>query len=241
MVSYPCPFNSCVQIFNYRKKTNRIVFGPELCTLDPEEVFTVNVLSGGKPKMPGRIKSLMIYLGPDFTSDLIEVETSDHCKMNIRVSYNWHFDVDRNNFNECEKIFSIRDFIGDMCTTTASKIRSAVAAVNFENFHKSSARLIRSSIFGTNSQGKINSEYRFYHNNLVMTNVDIQSVDPIDASTRECLKKTVCLAIEMTASQQEEEAIRQSNKIRQEAEGQLERLNIEYKAKAEKESIALLT
>jgi len=37
-----------------------------------------------------------------------------------------------------------------MCNILASKIRAAVATVDFETFHKTSARLIRRAIFGTN-------------------------------------------------------------------------------------------
>lgn len=67
-----------------------------------------------------------------------------------------------------------------MCTIMASKIRSAVAGVNFENFHNSFAKLIRTSIFGVNEDGKVNKEYILEKNNMVITNVDIRSVDPID-------------------------------------------------------------
>ena len=42
----------------------------------------------------------------------------------------------------------MKDFIGDMCNILASKVRAAVAGVEFEEFHKTSAKLIRKSIFG---------------------------------------------------------------------------------------------
>ena len=35
-----------------------------------------------------------------------------------------------------------------MCNLMASKVRSAVASVDFDTFHRTSARLIRRSIFG---------------------------------------------------------------------------------------------
>jgi len=55
----------------------------------------------------------------------------------------------------------------------ASKIRSAVAAVDFDTFHKTSARLIRKAIFGVDKDLKINSEFVNIKNNLVVFNVDI--------------------------------------------------------------------
>lgn len=78
-------------------------------------------------------------------------------------------------------------------------------------------------------------------NNLCLTNVDIKSVEPIDVKTRNALKETVSLAIEITAKNQEEDAIRQSDKSKQESEGQLERLKIDYNSKTEKKKMDLLT
>ena len=241
VISYRCPFNSAIQIYDYKKKKSRIVFGPELVMLEPDEIFTVNVLSGGKPKVPGAIKSLEIKLGPDFTSDIIEVETSDHARLMLKLSYNWFFRVNKDNEEESQRIFSIKDFIGDMCTIMAAKIRSSVAGVNFDNFHKGFAKLIRVSIFGVDKDtGKVKDEYVIEKNGLVITNVDIQQVEPVDAKTRQSLKETVSLAIEITTKTQEESAKRESERIKQEAEGELERRKIDYESKAEESRKKLL-
>ena len=53
---------------------------PDLVMLSPDEQFTVLSLSGDKPKQPGMIKSLQLMLGPDFMTDIIVVETSDHAR-----------------------------------------------------------------------------------------------------------------------------------------------------------------
>lgn len=55
----------------------------------------------------------------------------------------------------------------------ASKVRTAVAGVDFDTFHKTSAKTIRRSIFGVNAEGKINDELVLSKNNMVVTNVDI--------------------------------------------------------------------
>jgi major vault protein len=49
-VIYKAPHNSAVQLFDYKTKQPRIVFGPELIMLEPYEDFTVLSLSGGAPK-----------------------------------------------------------------------------------------------------------------------------------------------------------------------------------------------
>ena len=44
------------QIYDYKEKKSRIIFGPELVMLGPDEQFTRLSLSGGKPKKPGQIQ-----------------------------------------------------------------------------------------------------------------------------------------------------------------------------------------
>ena len=46
--------------------------------LGPDEQFTVLNLSGGRPKREGIIATLSLGLGPDFMTDIVIVETSDH-------------------------------------------------------------------------------------------------------------------------------------------------------------------
>ena len=66
------------------------MFGPELVMLGPDEQFTQLSLSGGKPKKPNQIRSLCLLLGPDFCTDVIVVETSDHARLQLQLSYNWY-------------------------------------------------------------------------------------------------------------------------------------------------------
>jgi len=233
VVTYRCPYNSAVQIYDYKRKENRIEFGPGLVMLQPDEVITENSLSGGKPKVPNKIKTLSLVLGPDFSTDICDVETSDHGKLRLQLSYNWEFRVDKNNKEEAQKIFMIKDFVGDLCNIMASKVRAAVAGVSFDDFHKNSARLIRVSVFGVDEQGKIRDELFFPKNNLCVTNVDIQLVEPVNEKTKTSLKETVSMAIEITTKMQEEEAKRQSDKAEQENSGQLNKIIIDDKAKAE--------
>ena len=53
------------------------------------------------------------------------------------------------------KIFNVKDFVGDACSAIASKVRGEVASLNFETFHKLSARHIRKAIFGLDKEGKV--------------------------------------------------------------------------------------
>ena len=145
-MSYRVPHNAAVQIYDFKEKKARVIFGPEMVMLGPEEQFTLLSLSGGKPKRPNEIQSLTLLLGPDFCTDVIEIETADHARLSVQLSYNWHFDVDREDPVSAAQLFSVPDFVGDLCKAIASRVRGAVAAVSFDDFHKNSAKIIRSSV-----------------------------------------------------------------------------------------------
>ena len=97
-------------------------------------------------------------------------------------------------------------------------MRGAVAGVQFDDFHKNSAKIIRSSVFGIDAtSGKVRDRFSFPSNKLCITSIDIQalprslhaahsalqSAEPVDQRTRDALQKSVQLAIEITTNSQE--------------------------------------
>jgi len=239
-VTYRTPHNATVQIYDYKAKKARVVAGPDLVMLGPDEQFTVLSLSGDKPKRPHVIKSLHLLLGPDFMTDVVIVETADHARLSLKLSYNWHFELEKGSVSDSEKIFSVPDFVGDACKAIASRVRGCVASVSFDHFHKHSAHIIRKAVFGTDENDKIRNRFAFSSNNLVITNIDIQSVEPVDQRTRDALQKSVQLAIEITTKSQEAAARHEAERREQEARGRLERQKINDEAEAEKARKQLL-
>eukprot|EP01090_Pellita_catalonica_P007412 TRINITY_DN179_c0_g1_i1.p1 TRINITY_DN179_c0_g1~~TRINITY_DN179_c0_g1_i1.p1 ORF type:complete len:818 (-),score=227.07 TRINITY_DN179_c0_g1_i1:145-2598(-) len=240
VVTLRAAHNSAVQIYDYKEKKARVVFGPEMIMLGPDEHFTLLSLSGDKPKRPHVISSLALRLGPDFMTDIVTVETADHARLSLKLSYNWHFDIDQQSADDCVKIFQVPDFVGDACKAIASRVRGSVAQATFDEFHKGSARIIRAAVFGTDETGHIKNLFKFSANNLAITNIDIQSVEPVDQRTRDSLQKSVQLAIEITTSSQEASARHEAQRLEQEARGRLERQKIKDEAEAEKANKNLL-
>ena len=242
VITFQVPHNAAVQIYDYKSKRSRVVFGPDLVMLDPNEEFTQLSLSGGKPKKPNLIRAIALLLGPDFCSDIITVETSDHARLQLQLSYNWQFDSakPRESQEEAAKLFCVPDFIGDMCKAIASRIRGAVSAVSFDDFHKNSARIIKLAVFGVEDGRSPKDELRFEANHLIVTSIDIRSVEPVDQRTRDSLQKSVTLAIEITTQSQEATAKREAERAEQEARGKLERQKIHDDADAEKTKKQLL-
>ncbi|WP_424095518.1 hypothetical protein [Moorena producens] len=116
-VVFHIPQNAAVQLHDYKNRTARTVFGPDLVMLEPDEAFTVLSLSGSKPKRPNVIKSLALLLGPDFMTDIFTVETADHTRLQLQLSYNWYFDVDRHDEQTAARLFQVPDFVGDTFDT----------------------------------------------------------------------------------------------------------------------------
>jgi len=171
-------------------------------------------------------------------TDIFTVETSDHARLSLQLCYNWQFEVpesDSSTFKrDSESLFSVPDFVGDACKSIASRIRGAVAAVPFDDFHKHSARIINQAILGEND-----SLY-FPANRLRITNIDIQAVEPVDQRTRDSLQKSVQLAIEITTNSQEATARHEAERLDQEARGKLERQKLSDEAEAERARKELL-
>lgn len=235
VVTYRIPHNAAVQIYDYKAKKARVLFGPDLILLGPEEQFTVLSLSGGTPKEPNKLNVIALLLGPRFTTDVVVVETADHARLSLKLSYNWFFQVDKTSQESAAQLFSVPDFIGDFGKAIASRVRGHVAQQTFDNFHKSSAEIIRRAVFG---DGK--NVFHFKANNLVITNVDIQSVEPVDSRTRDALQKSIQLAIEITTKSQEAAARHEAERREQQARGRLERQKIDDEAEAEKARKGLL-
>ncbi|CUG07493.1 Hypothetical protein, putative [Bodo saltans] len=240
VVTCTVPHNALVQVFDYKTQKSRIFKGPDLVMLMPDEEFTVVSLSGGMPKRPDALKSLCMHLGPDYMRDELVIETLDHARLQLAVSYNWEFDPSV--AVEQGRAFSVPDFVGDACKAIASRIRGFVSSETFDSFHRNSSNIIKLAVFGQNKEtGALNPTMHFAVNGLVITNVDIHSVDPVDPKTRDALTKSVQLAIEITTKSQEAVAIQQATTLEQEAKGKLERQIIHAKSGSEMERRQLLS
>eukprot|EP00008_Paramoeba_atlantica_P014240 CAMPEP_0201488730 /NCGR_PEP_ID=MMETSP0151_2-20130828/19345_1 /ASSEMBLY_ACC=CAM_ASM_000257 /TAXON_ID=200890 /ORGANISM="Paramoeba atlantica, Strain 621/1 / CCAP 1560/9" /LENGTH=798 /DNA_ID=CAMNT_0047874083 /DNA_START=168 /DNA_END=2564 /DNA_ORIENTATION=- len=228
VISFRAPGGTAVQVVDMKSRETRVVFGPDLVLLEPFEEFTILRYSAGKPKRKGALVSLCLLLGPDFITDIFEVETLDHARLSIKLASNVHFDFDRNDPVEVNKLFSVKDFIGDCANMVASRVRSLVAHTPFDQFHRNSAKMIEEAIFGPNKE-----EYRFSANNLVVANVDIQNVKVVDDKARNSLLRSVQIAIDTTSKKMEMASIHEANMLEKQAEGKIKIEKFQNEAQAE--------
>ena len=120
----------------------------------------------------------------------------------MRLAYSWEYKVDKNNDEECKRLFLVRDFVGDACKKMSSRIRGAVSMVTFDNFHKNSSDIIKNAIH-KQDEHKNYLPFTIEANGLQITQIDIQSIDPVDEETRRSLQKSVNMSFEIQTKSQE--------------------------------------
>ncbi|XP_071485231.1 major vault protein-like [Diadema antillarum] len=223
VVRYRCPHNTAVQVYKYQEKTARVVFGPDMVILGPHEDFNVLSLSAGKPKVENALKTICLMLGPDYITDIFQVETADHARLQIKIAFNNHFEFKHGDPVEESSIFSVPDFIGFACRQIGSRVRGAVSRVKFDEFHRNSMQLLKAGVFGFNKDGTLKDKLVFDANKLVITNVDIQAIEPVDSTMRTSLLKSVQMAIEIATQSIQRTAGHDAACKEQEARGLLER------------------
>ncbi|KAI0989434.1 hypothetical protein GJ496_006892 [Pomphorhynchus laevis] len=240
VVSYKVPHNTACKIYDYRLRKSRVIFGPQLALLQPDEQFIILRLSEGIPKKANARKVLCLPLGPDYFEEMFTIETADHARLSLRINLHWIFSINSEADEEKIRIFAIPDFIGDLCKVVTSRIRNAVSLVPFNDFHKNSSNTIHLAVFGKDDNDVVKESITFPLNYITITSLDIISLEPIDQKTREALQRTVQLAIEITTSTQEASAKQEAIRQKQEAEGRQIREKLIDSLAAEKERKQLI-
>jgi len=239
VVTYTVPTNCAVQVFDHQKQTKRVVFGPNLVSLGPSEDFNVLTLSAGKPKKQFALECLAIMLGPDYMSDIIEVETLDHARLKIQYSANNKFDYTEGDQESENRLFSVPDYTGFATRNIASRIRGSIAKTSFDEFHRYSTKIVMEAVFGKDEDGNLRKQVLFTENNMKVTSIDVQSIEPVDTHMRDSLLKSVQLAIEISTQSIEMEAAHEAQKHEQDAKGSLERYKLQNQKAAEKARMEL--
>jgi len=233
IVTYRVPPNAAVQVYDHRKQDSRVVFGPNLVVLEPSEDFNVLNLSAGKPKKENALKSLAIMLGPDYITDVIEVETLDHARLSIKYAANNKFEFKRGDEASEKALFSVPDYIGFACRNIASRIRGRVARTTFDEFHRYSTRIVKEAVFGVEDEGNVRNSLTFTENDMTVTNIDVQSIEPVDTHMRDSLLKSVQMAIEISTQSIERAAAHEARRHEQTAKGKLEKNKLQNERAAE--------
>ncbi len=207
------------------KHEEKYHLGPTNLVLRPTESIKILSVSAGVPKRENAQKLAVVRLGPDFLQDQVQVRTKDNAVLNLDLSFKWKFIVDEQNYY---KLFT-GDFIGYACQSLRSRVRGAASMRTFEEFHTSSAEILRASIFKnavvplTVDGKKVTQEHygRFFPEfNFLIFELDVKSVSAADAEIEELLdesiKSSMNIMVDKLRSQSEFQ--QQKEKIQSETE-----------------------
>ena len=121
----------------------RVVQGPGTFTLEYDETPQVITLSSGKPKnTDNMMKTVFLLTTANKVSDIIEVETKDFCRLNVKVSYRVNFEGDPNRW------FNVDNYVKFLCDHERSRIRAAVQKLSIEEFYGNHTDLLRDIVLG---------------------------------------------------------------------------------------------
>lgn len=219
-----------VCIIDFKTHTEKYIVGPRVHILAPYETVKVVNLSGGVPKKEGVVLASRVRFGPDFMNDAFDVRTKDNALLKLQVTYKWRFVVHEDKF---DTIFS-GDFIGYACQSMRSRIREAAAGTNFEQFHCSSANILRERLFKeytvpvkypgeSETQLKVQGRY-FRENSFLVFELDVKEVTPVDEEIASLLNESIKSNMKILCRKLEDSAQLQNEKERIESEAEIARL-----------------
>jgi major vault protein len=205
--------------------TRKVVEGPATLLLEYAESLDVLSLSTGKPKNTDRLfRTAYLSVKNNKVSDIIEVETIDHVKVRVKLSYNVNFEGDSG------KWFTIENYVKHMCDHVRSVLKGRTKKQTIENFYNTATDFIRDNILGTaklpdavNLQGAPRPGMPFPENGMRVTDVEVLGVEIVDTNVANLLaqsqQQVVQQNIQLAQAKQRLEMIMANEELkRQEAE-----------------------
>jgi len=183
-----------------RGNERRVLQGPGTFTLEYDEVPQIITLSTGKPKtMDHPYQTVYLQTTANMVSDLVEVETKDFCRLNVKVSYRVNFEGDPNNW------FNVDNYVKFLCDHMRSKVRNAVQKLGIEEFYGNHTEILRDVILGKSpGKGEQRPGASFPENGMRIYDVEVLGVamnNPevekmLVNAQREVIQNTLVLAAE---------------------------------------------
>lgn len=165
----------------------RVEVGPANVILDYEEVLEVLSLSTGKPKTTDQLQdTVYLRVKNNKVSDVINVETSDHVSLDVKLSYRVNFEGETS--QEQERWFSVENYVKFLCDHARSVLKGAVRKTTIEHFYADSTAIVRDVILGkeVGEDGERIGMF-FRENGMRVTDVEVLGVNIQDQSVRSLL------------------------------------------------------
>ncbi len=152
----------------------RIEVGPKTVKLAYDESLEVLELSTGKPKNTDNLyRTVYLRVENNKVSDKIYVETADHVRLDLSLSYVVNFEGDS------QKWFAVENYVKFLCDRMRSLLKDLVRKQKIDAFYSNSTEIIQSLI---GKEGLL-----FKENNMRLKDIEVLGVDIKDQRINELL------------------------------------------------------
>jgi len=182
-----------------------VVVGPKTTLLEYDESIMVLELSTGKPKTTDKlIQTVYLKVSENRVSDIIDVETSDMCPVEIKLSMLASFIG-----SDPHEWFKVENYVKTCADHVRSLLKAATLKYSIRDWYSKAAELIRDTILGkaVPSEGGTTQRpgLKFERNSLHVYEVEVLQVVIKDPATAQKLNKDQAEALqqELTVAAEE--------------------------------------
>ena len=223
-----------------------VVCGPQTILLDYDQTLEELQMSTGKPKTTDRlIKTVYLRHENNKVSDLVNVETKDFVRCEIKVSYCVDFEKDH-----MDKWFNVENYVKYMCDRIRSEMKREAKKYNIEDFYQNYSTIMRNIAINYDPNAEVCEGIRpgrfFPENGMLVHDCEILSIH-IDSDVEDMLiahqqemitqslklsdaEKRVAVAEQLAIAEQKEQELRSQqllNKMELQRKEALEKLAIQ--------------
>ena len=197
-----------------RTGERKVIVGPQTVLLEYDQTLEAMELSTGTPKTDLKtIKTAFLRCMHNKVSDLIEAETSDLCRVHIKLSYRVNFE------GEPEKWFNVENYVKFLTDHMRSLIRGAVKQYKIEDFYANNIKVVRDSILGVSTPEGKRPGRKFDENGMRIYDLEILDVKIGDETIENLLVQAQHSVVKQNLAVSSEkrnlEYVQQSERIKQ--------------------------
>lgn len=206
-------WNGYAMLLVSKSGERRVVLGPQTVLLEYDESPQVMELSRGRPKnTDDLLRTIFLRTQSNKISDLIEVETKDFCRFELKLSYRVLFEGDPN------KWFDVENYVKFLCDHMRSKIRGSVRKLDIEAFYSDNTSIIRDIVLGkVGVDGESRAGAIFKENGMRIYDVEVLKVSlqnpEIEKMLNQAQKETISATLSLQSERRKLECLTESEDI----------------------------
>ena len=159
----------------------RVTTGPKRILMGYDETLEILNLSTGTPKTDERIVSTVyLRVKNNKVSDIVTVETSDHVKVDLQLSFHVDFEGDES------KWFEVENYVKFLTDRVRSVLAGATKQQTIANFYLNAVPFIRNTILGERKE-EGRTGLLFNENGMHIRDVEVLNINIRDKSISDLL------------------------------------------------------